>query len=331
MLTPRVHAVTSRWTLRRRWFVWAWLSLAAGPALCPLSGGRLTADDSAPAPKTVDDAPLVVVNGVSIRSSDLEFLHLARRIPEARREELRPRLIEELIDQQLVRAFLASRQTEAPAEEIDARLRALRGLIEQDGQSPEAVLAKLGLTEELLRRALALPLAWSQHVRRVTTAAQIEERFASHRYRYDGTQFRVSQIVRTLPADAREEQRQAARLLLDRLRGELVAGTITFAAAAREQSHSPSAEQGGDVGWASYGTRLPRELIDAAARLSVGEVSPVVETRHGLHLLTVTEIRPGDLSLEDVRGELLTDLGQQLWSELVASERAKAKIVRSAP
>lgn len=331
MLTPRVHAVTSRMTLRRRWFIGACRSLATLAVLCGPSLGDLLADEPAPAPNAADDAPLVVVNGIPIRRSDLEFLHLARRIPEARRDELRPRLIEELIDQQLVRAFLASRQTEAPPEEIDARLRALRGLIEQDGQSPEAVLQKLGLTEELLRRALALPLAWSQHVRRVTTVAQVEERFASHRFRYDGTQFRVSQIVRTLPADAAEEQRQAARLLLDRLRGEIVAGTIAFAAAAREQSQSPSAEQGGDVGWASYGTRLPRELIDAVGRSKVGEVSPVVETRYGLHLLTVTDIRPGELSLEDVRGEVLADLGQQLWNELVASQRAQSKIVRSAP
>ena len=64
----------------------------------------------------------------------------------------------------------------------------------------------------------------------------------------------------------------------------------------------------------------------AAFPLKTGEVSEPFRTRYGYHLLTVTERRPGQLSLEDVRALIYNKLAQQAWNELVAEQRKQAEI-----
>lgn len=305
---------------RRRWSGW-WLCWCLAVPL-PLVGQEQ--------PGSADPV-LATVNGEPIRRSEVEFLCELRRIPESARAAAQDRLLEELIDQKLMAQFLRSRRTEATPEELSARIASLRSLIERSGRDPDEVFRKLGLSEETVLRTLALPLAWNHHVRRVVTEEQLQQHFRRRRAQYDGTRLRVSQIVRPLSSQADDADRQAATALLQRLREEILSGQTTFADAARAHSVSPTAAAGGDLGWVAYGTRLPRELSDAAFALKPGEISPPVASRFGVHLLTVTEVQPGDLSLEDVREEVLADLGKQLWDQQLAQERSQAKIERNAP
>ena len=280
----------------------------------------------APAPTAAPDQVLATVNDHPIRQSDLDFLYLVRRIPEADRAALQAKLLQDLIDQRLMREFLASRRTEALPDEVAARITALRQLIERSGRRSDEVLQSLGVTEETIRQTLALPLAWNVHARRAITNEQIADWFARHRARFDGARLRISQIVRTVPANAPEADRQAAIDLLTSLRGELAAGTTSFTDAAKRHSQSPSASQGGDLGWVSYGGSLPRELVQAAFALKPGEISEPVVSRFGVHLLTITDSKPGDLSLEDVRDDVLGELSQKLWEQQLAAERSTARI-----
>lgn len=281
---------------------------------------------SAAAPAANAGPVLATVNDHPIRQSELDFLYLVRRIPEADRDALQAKLLQDLIDQRLMREFLASRRTEAPPAEVTARITALRQLIERSGRNSDEVLQSLGVTEETIRQTLALPLAWNVHARRTITDEQIADWFARHRARFDGSRLRLSQIVRTVPAQSPEADRQAAIDLLTSLRNEITVGTTTFSEAAAKQSQSPSGSQGGDVGWITYGGSLPRELVNAAFALKSGEISEPVVTRFGVHLVTVTDVRPGDLSLEDVRDDVLAELSQQLWHEQLATERSTARI-----
>lgn len=306
----------------RRWWWTAWLLSLCGSVMSVAIGQE---------PSDQTDPVLAIVNGATVRQSDLEFLCELRRIPETARAAASDRLLEELIDQKLMAQFLQSRRTEATPEELAARVADLRSLIERSGRNPDEVFGKLGITEDVIRRTLALPLAWNHHVRRVVTEEQLQQFFQKHRAKYDGTRLRVSQIVRPLSPQAADADRQAALELLQQVREEILSGKITFADAARAHSHSPTAASGGDLGWVVYGARLPRELSDAAFALQPGEISPPVVSKFGVHLLTVTGTQSGDLSLEDVRAEVLADLGKQLWAEQLTQERSRAKIERHAP
>ena len=73
---------------------------------------------------------------------------------------------------------------------------------------------------------------------------------------------------------------------------------------------------------------MPQNLTTVAFGLKTGEVSEPFETPFGIHILTVTEVIPGDLSLEDARGEIFQELSGKLQDGLISELRNKAEITR---
>ncbi len=71
---------------------------------------------------------------------------------------------------------------------------------------------------------------------------------------------------------------------------------------------------------------MPAPFSQAAFPLKTGEVSQPLRTRFGIHLLTVTARRAGQLSLEDVRKQVFNRLSNQEWDRIVGAERKRAKI-----
>jgi parvulin-like peptidyl-prolyl isomerase len=77
-----------------------------------------------------------------------------------------------------------------------------------------------------------------------------------------------------------------------------------FASVAREFSEDVSASSGGDLGELERGKMVP-EFEKAAFNLKEGEVSGLVETPYGLHIIKVDKITPGaTLALDEVRDEI---------------------------
>ena len=84
-----------------------------------------------------------------------------------------------------------------------------------------------------------------------------------------------------------------------------------FIELAKEKSICPSASEGGDLGYFSKGQMIA-EFEDAAFALDVGELSPVVETQYGYHIIKLLDKKPETLrSLEDAMGEIELKLKQE--------------------
>ncbi|MCC5882829.1 MAG: SurA N-terminal domain-containing protein [Halomonas sp.] len=113
---------------------------------------------------------------------------------------------------------------------------------------------------------------------------------------------RVSHIMVTHNG---ERSREEAAERLESVRARLAEGEA-FEALALEFSEDPaSAEQGGDLGVISRGF-FGDEFDDATFALAPGQVSGVVETSNGLHLVKVTEL--DQPSFEEMRDELSREL-----------------------
>ncbi len=86
----------------------------------------------------------------------------------------------------------------------------------------------------------------------------------------------------------------------------------SFAAVAKAKSEDPaSAEQGGDLGVIGK-DGLPAPLLSAVSKLKQGEISDVVASDFGYHILTVTSLKPQHVrALDEVRGEITADLRKQ--------------------
>ncbi|HLJ11987.1 MAG TPA: peptidylprolyl isomerase [Planctomycetaceae bacterium] len=270
-------------------------------------------------------AVLVIVNEQKITESDLNRLLTTRQVAEEARDKFRRRFIEDLIDLRLIQQFLASRKTSATKEEIDAEINRLKAQIKQSGRDPDQVMAETGYTAEALRQEFAVPMAWKRHVDRAVPASRLKKYFDEHREEFDGTKVRASRIL-IKPASGEEEAWKSAEAKLSALRRRIVERQIAFEDAAGEFSAAPSKEQGGDVGWFQFTGKMPERFSREAFRLAEGEISEPFRTHYGVELCEATGRKPGDLSLEDVREDVLARLSQEMWKETVAKLRETAKI-----
>jgi parvulin-like peptidyl-prolyl isomerase len=111
-----------------------------------------------------------------------------------------------------------------------------------------------------------------------------------------------------------------ARAKLADVRAQIVAGKLDFAEAARKFSQCPSASKGGDLGFFPRKWVFEEDFARAAFAVPVGQVSDVVQTEYGLHLIKVTERKAGQPSdyakiKDSVRDLCMEDLRQQLLAE----------------
>ncbi len=297
-----------------------------------LSAGSATAVQSAkrtvrllPASAAKNETVLVIVNHEKITEADLARSLAFNAVPEEERARVRQRFLNNLIDTRLIQQFLKSRKTAATKKEIDEQISLLKNQLKPGKIDPEKALAERGFTTELLREQFAVPLAWNHHIQRIATPEYVKKYFAEHRAEFDGTKVRTSQIrIKVVGRD--EEAWKAAEARMNSIRQKILDKKISFEDAAREYSEAPSKEQGGDLGWFPYASKMPAVIAREAFRLKVGEMSQPFRTTFGVHLCLVTDRKPGDLSLEDVRDDLLARMREELWNEKAAELRQAATI-----
>ncbi len=295
------------------------VSVAAAGPVCAWQPAKLKAAPAA------SDVVLVVVNGQKVTEADVTRRMKTRQVPEDEWEKLRGPYLEKLIDVRLIQQFLASRKAIAAKKEIDDQVNLVRENARKGGRDPDKFLAESGYTPESLREELALPIAWKHHIDRAVTSERLKKYFEEHRPEFDGTRVRARQIlIKAPPGD--EAARDAAVARLSDLRKQIAARKISFEDAAREHSESPSKAEGGDVGLFPYAGKMPQEFSREAFQLKVGEISQPFRSRYGVHLCLVTDRQAGDLSLEDVRDEVLARLSRELLEEQTAELRKTAKI-----
>lgn len=134
-------------------------------------------------------------------------------------------------------------------------------------------------------------------------------------------QRRASHILIAAAKDAPAAERQAAREKATRLLEELRKTPGSFADVAKKESKDPgSAEKGGDLGFMGRGALVP-PFENAMFALNEGQISDVVETDYGYHIIKLTGVKPSQTQpLEAVKTELEAELRQQLAAKRFAEQ-----------
>jgi peptidyl-prolyl cis-trans isomerase D len=129
-------------------------------------------------------------------------------------------------------------------------------------------------------------------------------------------QVRASHILISVPPDADDAAKAAARKKAEDVLAKVKAGG-DFAALAKESSGDPgSASKGGDLGFFPRG-RMVSQFEDVAFTLEPGKVSEIVESPFGLHIIRVDEKKAGGPQpLEQVREQIVTTLTDERGLEL---------------
>lgn len=244
----------------------------------------------------MDNNIIAQVEGVEITKQ--EMINIIRNLPqeqamEVSTQEGRMRLLDEMVAGELL--YLDATEHHFEAEE------AFQKNMED---------AKRGLLQRYAIQRLLQDI--------VVTDAEIEAYYKKNANRFLSTeQVRARHIL-----VAAEEEAQ-------KIKGEIEGG-LDFSEAAKKYSTCPSKERGGDLGAFSKGRMVP-EFEAVAFALEVGELSDLVKTQFGFHLIMVDEKHPAtEMSLEEVASQLnqlvLQEKQADVYEAKLTELKAKYKV-----
>jgi len=184
----------------------------------------------------------------------------------------------------------------------DADLKAYYDKNTDKFQSPEtADVEYVMLDTDSLKNAVSvneqdLKTYYEQNLQRLSSQ---EERRASH-------------ILITAAKDAPDAEKKAARAKAEDLLKAVKAKPASFAELARKNSQDPgSAVKGGDLDFFGRGAMV-KAFEDAAFSMKKSDISDVVESEFGYHIIQVTDIKaPKAQSIESMRPSLEAELKKQ--------------------
>jgi parvulin-like peptidyl-prolyl isomerase len=270
---------------------WALRALASATMALLLAGGV-----SAQAPK-----PAAVVNGEPIALAEVEAILKLRpttylKPTETEHRELQMEALDMLIDDLVVQQFLRKNAPAVPVAEVNKKLKDLQAALKVQGRTLEDFCRENGQTEAQVRAGILTTLQRNAYVAAHLSDAAVQKCYQDNRDFFDQVTVRASHILLRLPPGTSPEEAREAQARLQALRQEMVSGKLDFAEAAKTYSQCPSAPDGGDLGYFPRQGSLEEPFAAAAFALNKGEVSDVVQTSYGLHLIKVIDRKAARLS-----------------------------------
>ncbi len=312
------------------------------------SGGKAATDSKAgtastatapeapkPVPETLPDV-LARINGEEVTKTDFEQfiaqmeINAGQKVSKEQRNEVYRKALDQLVTIKVLSQEVKTRGVKADDNAVDEQMQKIRAQFKTDEDYRKALTSR-GVTPDKLRADMLTES-------RINTMMDIEsggtptvtEGDVRAFYEKNPERFRQAEavrashiLIRAKPGD--EAARKAARARIVALHKQAKAGR-DFADLARRHSEDGSAQSGGDLGFFTKDRMVP-EFADAAFAMKPGDVSNIVETSYGYHIIKLADRRPGaTVPLEEVTGQV-----RQFLSEERKREKAEAfvKVLRS--
>jgi len=192
--------------------------------------------------------------------------------------------------------------------DVDAQL---EGIVEQIGGRETFVQALEGqkTTEARFREQLRQGKRVDKLVAQATqgvdepTERDIEQHFAEHKSEFAKGERVLAQHILVTPDGDSDHAKQEARDKVNAILGR-VRGGASFSDEAAAHSMCPSGKDGGSLGWFGRGMMVP-EFDTAVFAMKVGEVSDIIETQFGYHIIQKTDHEQGgEVDFDDVREQI---------------------------
>ncbi|MBN2190032.1 MAG: peptidylprolyl isomerase [Candidatus Aureabacteria bacterium] len=213
---------------------------------------------------------VATVNGHEITADDFKNKMKISVMPSAYDDEsVKKQVLDSMIINSLIYDMALEKGIDKD-EEMLSRLNDIKKSMASQIFIEREVLDKINLTDEEVRKY------YDEHSEEFVVPERVK---ASH-------------ILIQVPENADEEVKDKAKKAAEDVLARIKNGE-KFEALAEEMSDCPSSKRGGDLGFFARGQMVP-EFEDAAFDLEVGEVSRVVETRFGYHIIMVTEKTPSE-------------------------------------
>jgi parvulin-like peptidyl-prolyl isomerase len=321
---------------RRKWI------LAGLTGAAVLAGSAASVRAQAPAgaaPKAATTAaakPPAVVNGEMITKAELDSaVKQAGQSPvtltEDQRRGQQMQVMGILIDEMLMKQFLAKSAAPVTPAEIDGRVALITAELKKEKKTLADLFKEGDQTEAAFRADVVRTLQWEAYTKAKVSDADVERYYKENKDFFDKVMVRASHIVLRLPPNATDADKANAKEQLTNLRAQLVANKIDFAEAAKKYSQCPTAPNGGDVGLIPRKMAVDENFARAAFATPVNGITDIVQTSFGLHLIKVTERKPGEPSdfskiKEDVRFFCMDEMRMGLLNDLRKSAQIEVTL-----
>ncbi len=265
-----------------------------------------------------------ITHGDVMQATQMRMMQLSRQVPPQQLSQLYPRVYKEMSDMLVANILLTKAAEKSSLVVSDEALAEEVANIEAnipEGQTLQDMLTEnevdLDEWKENLKKQLLIGKLVEEKTADIEEATLVEaeafytENIASFKIPESVT---ASHILMSFTPEDTDEDKAKKKEDLAELREELLAGG-SFEELAAEHSDCPSSQQGGSLGTFGRGQMVPA-FEEVAFSMTVGDVSELVETQFGYHLIKVTDHQAeGVQSLAEVKDQLQAYLTSQKKQE----------------
>jgi len=300
------------------------------------------------APAALPPGSAAVVNGQAI--TEIAVWRGLQGIEPERRDKARSEILNLFIENVILDQYVLQMQVKVTKEEIDKKLVEGREELKKAGKDFDKMMKELKLTDAEMREQVAANIRWDKFTDTQVNPKVLQELFNAEKDFFNGARVRARHILLSPPAnDPKAAEAAIAQLRAMKQQIETkVAGALAalppnadnlqrererikvmdkeFADLASEKSVCPSKEVGGDLQY------FPRDgMVEpfsrAAFALQPYQMSDVVQSPFGYHLILVTDRKPGaDVKFEDAKDQVRELYCLRLRDAIVAKYKPSAKI-----
>ncbi len=279
----------------------------------------------------VNDVPITrqdVMNEATVLAADIQLRNLMWTKEQI--AGLSKQVLGTLIDRELLYQQAQQRNIKIRSQWIERALMDLKAKI-GNAAAFDAYLQSSGLSEEQLRERIQKGLIVKRFlhrevIRRIRVSeAEMQAFFSRYpEFFIRKDQVRVRQIFIAFPRGNNLSARGDALLRIQSIQDRLRQGA-DFAALALEHSEDPSNARGGDLGYLERAQMIP-SFAEAAFALQPGEISDIVESRIGYHLIKMLDRSPSSqMAYRNTRTKIERTLRRNKEKAATAAYLAKLK------
>jgi peptidyl-prolyl cis-trans isomerase SurA len=316
----------------------------AATAAPPAAAAAPVAATPAPAPAPAEgaavrlDRVVAVVNDEAITQYDIDDSRVKtiRQLNEAKVPIPPPDVLDKQVLERLINQHALMQFAKESGIKVDDTLieRTIARIAQDNKMTPDQfrqALTKEGFTyaayRDDLRTQLTLQRLREREVDRnvFVSEAEVDNYLATQATQSGGdNEYLISHVLVRVPEEARPDVIEQRRKRAEDALAQIKSGT-DFGQIAASYSDADNALTGGDLGWRTA-ARLPTIYLDEARKMQKGEVSPVMRSPAGFHIIKLVDLRnrnaPTVVDQTHVRHILVRA------NETVSDAEARAKIER---